>query len=114
MNDCIFCKIVDGIIPSQVVYENDKVLAFKDINPSAPVHVLVIPKKHISSINGIEQADLPVLQDIFSAIKCVADITGIKESGYRVVSNCGNDGAQTVFHLHFHVLGGHKLPMNIV
>ncbi len=106
--DCLFCKIVAGDIPCSKVYEDDKLLAFKDINPQAPVHVLVIPKKHIASADEISSANSGVIAHIFENIPAIAKLAGIK-NGYRIISNCGEDACQTVKHLHFHVLGGDKL-----
>jgi histidine triad (HIT) family protein len=107
--DCLFCSIISGEIPSAKIYEDDEILAFKDIKPLARVHVLVIPKKHISSVNEITSENVEIVAKIFTKIPEIADILGIKESGYRVVSNCGHDGCQSVNHLHFHILGGEKL-----
>jgi histidine triad (HIT) family protein len=107
--DCIFCKIANKDIPSQVVFENENILAFKDLSPQAPVHILVIPKKHISSINEINNENSSVVAEIFQAINQIAKQENINESGYRVISNCGEDGCQSVHHLHFHILGGKKL-----
>lgn len=109
MSDCIFCKIVNGEIPSGKVYEDENVYAFRDINPAAPVHFLVIPKKHISSVNAVNRENSAVIAKIFEAISLIAVQEGIAEKGYRVVTNCGVDGGQTVEHLHFHVLGGRSL-----
>lgn len=106
--DCIFCKIVSGEIPSTKVFENDKVLAFRDLNPVAPVHVLVIPKKHIGSVNDITDENVEYISEIFKVIPEIARQEGIVESGYRIVSNNGDDAGQTVHHLHFHILGGRK------
>ena len=114
MEDCIFCKIVKGEIPSSKVYEDEDILAFKDINPVTPVHILVIPKKHIESLNNIEPEDEKLLGKIFLTIKQIANEQGIAEKGYRVVNNCGEDGGQEVKHLHFHILGGKKLGTKIV
>ena len=114
MEDCIFCKIVKGEIPSSKVYEDEDILAFKDINPVTPVHILVIPKKHIESLNDIEAKDEKLLGKIFLTIKKIAKEQGIAEKGYRVVNNCGEDGGQEVKHLHFHILGGKKLGTKIV
>ena len=114
MEDCIFCKIVKGEIPSSKVYEDEDILAFKDINPVTPVHILVIPKKHIESLNDIEAEDEKLLGKIFLTIKKIAKEQGIAEKGYRVVNNCGEDGGQEVKHLHFHILGGKKLGTKIV
>lgn len=108
MENCLFCKIVAGIIPSSKVYEDEKILAFKDINPQAPVHVLVIPKTHIASVDEIAEENSSVIAYIFENIPKIAKLAGI-ENGYRVISNCGPDACQTVPHLHFHILGGAHL-----
>lgn len=108
MENCIFCKIAAGIIPSFKVYEDEKILAFKDINPQAPIHVLVIPKKHIASVDEITSENSSVIAYIFENIPRIAKIAGL-ENGYRVISNCGPDACQTVLHLHFHILGGAHL-----
>lgn len=113
MEDCLFCKIVKGEIPSTKVYEDEEILAFKDINPVTPVHILVIPKKHISSLNEIELEDQMLIGKIFVVIKKIAKEQGIAENGYRVIANCGEDGGQEVKHLHFHILGGKKLGTKI-
>ena len=107
--DCIFCKIVSGEIPSNKVYEDDKVLAFHDIAPAAPVHILVIPKEHISCANDINSNNSGIVAHIYEVIAKIAKEQGIWEKGYRIVNNCGEDGGQTVGHLHFHVLGGRSL-----
>lgn len=109
--DCIFCKIVAGEIPSTKVYEDDKVLAFKDINPLAPVHILVIPKTHIESAAEITADNSAVVAHIFEVIAKIAKEQGIDKDGFRVVSNCGENGCQSVKHLHFHILGGKKLDV---
>jgi histidine triad nucleotide-binding protein 2 len=114
MEDCLFCKIIKGEIPSTKVYEDEFVYAFKDINPEAPVHILVVPKKHIESVNGIEEVDENIIGKIFLAIKKIAKEQGVAESGYRVVSNCGKDAGQTVMHLHFHILGGKELGEKVL
>lgn len=113
MEDCVFCKIIKGEIPSTKVYEDDEILAFKDINPVTPIHILVIPKKHIESLNEIEQEDQMLIGKIFTVIKKIAKEQGIAENGYRVIANCGEDGGQEVKHLHFHILGGKKLGTKI-
>lgn len=112
--DCIFCKIVNGEIPSDKVFENDTVLAFRDINPQAPVHVVIIPKKHISSANEICADNISSITDIFSAVPEIAKAAGVAERGYRIINNCGEDGGQTVGHLHFHMLGGKNLGEGLV
>ena len=114
MEDCIFCKIIKGEIPSTKVYEDDNVLAFKDINPVAPVHVLVIPKVHIQDLNMVDNENQKYVCECIKAIKEVAKITGIYENGYRVISNVGEDGGQVIPHLHFHVIGGKTLGDKIV
>lgn len=106
--DCIFCKIIAGEIPSSKVYEDDMMYAFRDINPQAPVHVLVIPKKHIASLAEINAENSDVVRAIFEKIPEIAKAEGL-DNGYRVVSNCGPDACQTVHHLHFHILGGKPL-----
>ncbi len=108
MENCIFCKIVAGDIPSHKVYEDDKILAFRDIAPMAPVHILVIPKVHISSVADITEENSGLVAHMLAAIARIAAREGL-EGGYRVVSNCGPDAGQTVPHLHFHILGGKKL-----
>lgn len=107
--DCIFCKIINKEIPSNVVFENDKILAFYDIAPQAPVHVVVIPKIHISSANEINEDNSEYIRAIFNAIPEIAKKLGIAESGYRIINNCGKDGCQSVEHIHFHMLGGRKM-----
>lgn len=107
--DCLFCKIIAGEIPSSKVYEDDKILAFKDINPMAPVHVLVIPKIHIENVDGITEENSGYVAHIFEKIPQIAKESGLT-NGYRVITNCGEDGCQSVMHLHFHILGGVKLP----
>lgn len=106
--DCTFCKIIKGEIPSSKVYEDELTLAFKDIAPIAPIHILVIPKEHIKSLN--ELSDEKLLSHIFDVIKIVAKKEGIYDKGYRVITNIGEDAGQAVKHLHFHILGGEKLP----
>lgn len=104
--DCLFCKIINGEIPSDKVYENDKVYAFRDIAPQAPIHVVIVPKTHIASANDITADNSSAVADIYEAIPEIAKSLGISESGYRIVNNCGKDAGQTVFHIHFHLLGG--------
>lgn len=106
--NCLFCKIVAGDIPCAKVYEDETLLAFKDINPQAPVHVLVIPKEHIACADDINATNSGVIAHIFENIPNIAKFAGI-ENGYRIISNCGEDACQTVKHLHFHILGGAKL-----
>lgn len=112
--DCIFCKIINNEIPSTKVYEDDFVYAFKDINPQAPVHIVIIPKKHFNSINDIDlKTDSAYIFAIFSAIQKIAEEQHL-ENGFRIINNCGRDGAQSVLHLHFHLLGGCQLSEKIL
>ena len=110
--DCLFCKIVAGEIPSTKVYEDARVLAFRDIAPMAPTHILVIPKEHIPSVNGVNEENADVVAHIFTVIPKIAEAEGLT-NGYRVVSNCGADAGQTVHHLHFHILGGRQLTLEM-
>ena len=106
--DCIFCRIADKTIPSDIVYEDDEILAFKDVNPQSPLHLLFIPKKHISSVNEVSSEDAEVIGRIILKIRDMAKEAGVSESGYRIVMNCNEDAGQEVFHLHVHLLGGRK------
>ncbi len=114
MDDCLFCKIIKGEIPSDKVYENDYVLAFNDIHPVAPVHVLVIPKIHIKDYNGLNEENIEYIAKVQLAIKEVAKICNISENGFRVICNTGENGGQVVKHMHFHVVGGIKLGPKII
>lgn len=114
MNDCIFCKIINGDIPSNKVYEDEMVLAFKDNNPQMPVHILVIPKKHIESIAELKEEDEAIVGKIFTVINKIAHDLGIAKTGFRVISNCGEDAGQSVKHLHFHILAGEKMGEKII
>lgn len=105
----IFTKIINREIPSDIVFENDKVIAFKDINPQAPIHILVVPKKEIPTINDIKEEDKELIGEVYFAIGKIAEEFGIAEEGYRVITNCNEYGGQEVFHIHFHLLGGKKL-----
>ncbi len=107
--DCLFCKIIAGEIPSAKVFENDRILAFRDIEPQAPVHVLIIPKCHITSADEVTENNSDFVKAVFEAIPAIAKSEGL-ENGYRILTNVGEDGAQSVKHLHFHLLGGTKLP----
>ena len=109
---CVFCEIVNGNIPSTKVYEDDMIYAFKDINPVAPVHFLVVPKEHIGSVNDVTAENSKYVAHIFEKIPEIAKSQGI--DSYRVISNCGKDAGQTVLHLHFHVIGGTELGENII
>lgn len=106
---CIFCKIINGEIPSKKLYEDDKVLAFYDISPEAPIHFLVIPKDHIKSVNELNEKNADIISHIFLVINKLVRELNISETGYRIVNNCGKDGGQTVDHIHFHVLGQRDL-----
>lgn len=109
MNDCLFCKIAEGTIPSKKAYEDERALAFYDIDPQAPVHVLIIPKRHIESVDTLAPADADVLFHLFEVARDLAGELGLSENGYRIVSNVGRDGGQSVPHLHLHLLGGRSL-----
>ena len=108
MSNCLFCKIAAGEIPSTKVYEDESVLAFRDIAPQAPTHILVVPKTHLGSVNDVTAENSAVVAHIFEVIPQIAKAEGL-DNGFRVVSNCGDDGCQSVHHLHFHILGGAKL-----
>ena len=111
--DCIFCKIIAGEIPSNKVYEDERVLAFRDIAPQAPVHILVIPKVHIPSFASITAENAQLVAHILAVAAKIAREEGLEDGGYRIVSNCGADAGQTVPHLHFHILGGKKLNVEM-
>lgn len=113
-NDCLFCKIAKKEIPSEIVYEDENVIAFKDIHPVAPVHVLLIPKIHITSINYLDESNISYIEDIFKVIPQIAKKLGIFDKGYRLIANTGDDGGQVVKHLHFHLIGGVHLGPKIV
>ena len=114
MEDCVFCKIIDGKIPSEKVYEDEDILAFKDINPAAPIHVLIIPKKHIENLMDVKPEDSELMIKVMQAIQKVAKIVGVEEKGFRLISNCGPDSGQEVMHLHFHLLAGKVMGPKIV
>ena len=114
MEDCIFCKIIKGEIPSDKVYEDDDILAFKDINPAAPIHILVIPKKHIKSLLQLEDKDYELVGKIQKVINKLAKQLNIEEEGFRVIVNCGKNAGQEVMHLHYHLLAGKKLGEKII
>lgn len=109
MSECIFCKIANGEIPANKVYEDDKVIAFNDLNPQSPTHIIIIPKEHIPSANNIDENNSHIIGHIFVVINKIAKEKGLSNQGYRVVSNCGEFGGQSVEHLHFHLLGGRQL-----
>ncbi len=114
MSDCIFCKIINNEIPCSKVYEDEYVLAFNDINPQAPIHVLIVPKLHISNLNEVNEQNSKYALAIINAIKEIAKICNVFEKGYRVISNCGKDAGQTVDHLHFHLLAGAKISEKMI
>lgn len=109
MSDCIFCKIASGDIPGDVVYQDDRVIAVNDIDPKAPVHILIMPKTHIPSLNEIDESNKDILAHILTVAANLAKTKGVAEKGYRVVNNCGVQGGQSVEHIHFHLLGGRSL-----
>ena len=109
MSDCIFCKIIAGDIPAEIIYQNDDVLAFRDLNPQAPLHVLVIPKKHIATINDMTAADAELVGKLYLAAQTIARQEGVADDGYRTVMNCNALAGQTVFHMHLHVLAGRAM-----
>lgn len=109
MADCLFCKIANGEIPTDMVYQDDVCAAFRDIEPQAPVHVLIVPKAHIASALELNEENAAVVSHIFRAAAKIARELGIADGGFRIVNNCGADGGQTVGHLHFHLLGGRSL-----
>jgi histidine triad (HIT) family protein len=108
-NDCLFCKIQSGEIPADLVYESDTLVAFRDIEPRAPTHVLIIPREHIPTINDVDAEHEALLGSMFSAARSIAAAEGIADDGYRVVMNCNEAAGQTVFHIHMHLLGGRRL-----
>lgn len=109
MNDCIFCKIAAGEIPADIVYDDGEVLAFRDINPEAPVHLLLIPRQHIATLNDLSEADATLVGRLYLAGQQIASELGVAESGYRTVINCNRDAGQLVFHIHMHLLAGREL-----
>lgn len=113
MEDCLFCKIINKEIPSTIVYENENVIAFKDISPAAPVHVLIVPKYHVENVEALDEKSLEYVKYIHLAAKEVAKIMGINEKGYRLITNSGADAGQTVMHLHYHLIGGITLGAKI-
>lgn len=111
--DCIFCKIIDGSIPSTKVYEDEQVIAIKDLKPQAPVHILIIPKKHIDCVNDLTEQDEALVGHIFLTAKKIASQLGLSD-GYRIINNCGKNAGQTVLHLHFHLLAGVNMGENLL
>jgi histidine triad (HIT) family protein len=106
MDDCLFCKIIKGEIPSSTVYKDEQVTAFRDINPVSPTHILVIPNKHIASVNDVSEDEEELLGHMLAVVKPIAEAEGISESGYRLIINTGPDANQVIFHIHLHILGG--------
>jgi histidine triad (HIT) family protein len=109
MTDCLFCKIRDGEIPGDIVFETDDMLAFRDVNPQAPTHVLIIPKKHISTVNDLDENDEAIMGKLFRTAKLIAAQEGVSDDGYRLVVNCNEKAGQTVFHIHMHLLAGRAM-----
>lgn len=114
MENCIFCKIIAREIPSTIVYEDEKVLAFNDINPVAPIHVIIVPKAHIENVNALNEKNASAVADVHLAAKKIAEKLGISDKGYRLINNCGSDAGQTVMHLHYHLIGGKVLGAKII
>jgi len=106
MSDCIFCKIIDGKVSANKVFENEQVLAFRDVNPQAPVHILVIPRRHIATLNDLQSSDTGLIGEMMLAATQIAATENLAANGYRVVMNCNHDGGQSVYHIHLHLLGG--------
>ncbi len=111
--DCVFCRIINGELPSKKIYESEHVLAFEDIQKAAPIHVLIVPKRHMESIMELSENDVETLSELQKAIKQIAELTGVATNGFRLVSNKGTAAGQTVFHLHFHLLGGRDLELTL-
>lgn len=109
MSDCLFCKIIEGNIPADIVFENDDVLAFRDVNPHAPTHILIIPRIHISTTNDLTENHELIMGRLFSAAKIIAAQEGVSDDGYRMVVNCNEKAGQTVFHIHMHLLAGRSM-----
>ena len=114
MEDCVFCKIIKGEIPSDKVYEDEDILAFNDINPATPIHVLIIPKKHIENLMEFKPEDYKLMEKILGTVQKVAKKMGVEEKGFRLIANCGPDSGQEVMHVHFHMLAGEKMGPKIV
>ena len=114
MEECVFCKIIKREIPSNIVYEDDRVIAFYDVNPAAPIHILVVPKKHIETLLDVSEEDGDLISYIYKIINKIAKDEGFADNGFRVIANCGEDSGQEVKHIHFHVLAGKKLCAKIV
>lgn len=106
---CIFCKIISGEIPGTIVHRDEQATAFRDINPVAPTHILIVPNRHIESVSTLDETDEPLMGHLFTVARQLAEKEGIDQGGYRLISNTGSDGGQTVFHLHVHLIGGHRM-----
>lgn len=107
--DCLFCRILDGAVPADIVFEDESLIAFRDINPQAPTHILIIPRRHIATINELDESNAAVVNDLFLAARRIAASEGLADDGYRVVMNCNEGAGQSVFHIHLHLLGGRRL-----
>lgn len=114
MENCLFCKIINKEIPSEIIFENDRVVAFKDIHPAAPVHILIVPKEHIADANALNESNAAYIMDIHLAAKNIAKQLGIDQKGYRLINNCGADAGQTVMHLHYHLIGGINMGEKLI
>jgi len=108
-SDCIFCKIIKGDIPTEKIYEDENVVAFNDIDPKSPTHILVVPKKHVASLNELKPDEMNTIVQVFNAVKKIAILQGVAEDGYRVIVNTNRSAGQEVFHIHFHIMGGRQL-----
>ena len=108
-NECLFCKIVDGDLPADIIYENDELIAFRDIDPKAPTHVLLIPRRHVSTMNDLQQSDASLAGELFITAAKIAADEGLADAGYRVVMNCNEAAGQSVFHIHLHLMGGRRM-----
>jgi histidine triad (HIT) family protein len=109
VQDCLFCKIVDGGLPADIVYENDSLIAFRDINPKAPTHILLIPRRHVATMNDLQDGDESLVGDLFITAARIAADEGLADDGYRVVMNCNEAAGQSVFHIHLHLMGGRTM-----
>lgn len=114
MSECLFCKIINKEIPAKIVFENDKIIAFEDIYKCTPVHILIVPKQHIESVLKLDDSNIEIVGEIFLSINIIAKKIGIDSSGFRIITNCGDDGGQTVKHLHYHLLGGQNLGTKLI
>ena len=114
MENCIFCKIINKEVPSTIVYEDEKVIAFNDVNPAAPIHILLVPKKHVEKVLDLKDEEMEIVAHIYKVINKIAKDQGFAEKGFRVITNCGKDSGQEVMHLHFHVIAGKTLGPKIV